>query len=404
MLDLPARISDWLLELVASQRAIAHLSIDGEQTLVAAGGDLEHYGLAELTQHRLACDQLPFLEGLLPLEESPFLLRSMEMPSGRVADIHFFAENNATWVVLLDVTAEHGEARKTQQKAYDMTLLSQREARLRARLEAAHKELSEAHRELAASREALLATHNRLLRELRDAEKYVRAILPPPMTKPFSVEWRFVPCTELGGDSFGYHWIDSEHFALYLLDVCGHGVGSALLSVAVTNTLRSGALPHADFRQPEEVLSALNQAYQMEDHGNLYFTIWYGVYHRRSGRLRYGSAGHPAAILICDRDGEPGKVSRLRAQGPPVGMLPVASFRSEECGVQTPARMYVFSDGVYEISRPDGAMLEAATFEAALARGAARDRSELDDLLQLAREVRGADVLEDDFSIVKMSV
>ena len=404
MLDLPARISDWLVQLVASQRAVAHVSIDEEQSLVGAGGDLEHYGLTDLKQHRLACEQLPFLEGLLPLDESPFLLRSMEMPSGRVADIHLFAENNATWVVLLDVTAEHGEARKTQQKAYDMTLLSQREARLRARLQAAHNELSEAHRELAASREALLATHNRLLRELRDAEQYVRAILPAPMTEPFSVEWRFVPCTELGGDSFGYHWIDADHFALYLLDVCGHGVGSALLSVAVTNTLRSGALPHTDFRRPEEVLGALNQGYQLEDHGHLYFTIWYGVYHPGSGRLRYGSAGHPAAILVNNEAGNAGEVKRLRALGPPVGMLPVANFRSEECSVQPPARLYVFSDGVYEISRPDGAMLEAGTFEAALARGTRDGRSELDDLLQLAREVRGADVLEDDFSIVRMSV
>jgi serine phosphatase RsbU (regulator of sigma subunit) len=403
MLELPARISDWLLELVASQRAVAHLSIDGEQALVGAGGDLEHYGLTDLQQHVLACDQLPFLEGLLPLAETPFLLRSMEMPSGRVADIHLFAENDATWVVLLDVTAEHGEAQKTQQKAYDMTLLSQREARLRARLQAAHNELTQAHLELAASREALLATHNRLMRELRDAEQYVRAILPAPMVEPFSVEWRFVPCTELGGDSFGYHWVDSEHFALYLLDVCGHGVGAALLSVAVTNTLRSGALPNTNFRRPDEVLRALNHAYQMEDHGELYFTIWYGVYHRTSARLRYASAGHPAPVLASDAGREPG-AKRLRAQGPPVGMLPVASFRSEECSLESPARLYVFSDGVYEISSPDGAMLEPAAFEEVLAAKAGAGKSELDALLQLARDTRGADVLEDDFSIIKMSV
>jgi serine phosphatase RsbU (regulator of sigma subunit) len=404
MLDLPARISEWLLQLVACQRAVAHLSIDRGQALVGAGGDLEHYGLTNLQQQRLACDQLPFLEGLLPLEENPFLLRSMEMPSGRVADIHLFAEENATWVVLLDVTAEHGEARKTQQKAYDMTLLSQREARLRARLQAAHNELTETHRELAASREALLATHNRLLRELRDAEQYVRALLPAPVKEPFSVEWRFVPCTQLGGDSFGYHWLDSEHFALYLLDVCGHGVGSALLSVAATNTLRSGALPHTDFRRPEEVLRALNHAYQMEDQGELYFTMWYGVYHRPSGRLSYASAGHPAALLVTDRMGGTAHATRLRAQGPPVGMLPVASFHGEECGIERPARLYVFSDGVYEVSRPDGVMLESAAFETVLAAGETAGRSELDQLLELARAFRGADTLEDDFSIVKMAV
>jgi serine phosphatase RsbU (regulator of sigma subunit) len=328
----------------------------------------------------------------------------MEMPGGHVADIHLFAERDATWIVLLDVTSEHGEARKTQQKAYDMTLLSQREARLRARLEAAHQELTAAHRELAVSREALLATHNRLQQELRDAERYVRAILPEPIEAPFRVEWLFVPCTELGGDSFGYHWIDAEHFAVYLLDVCGHGVGSALLSVAACNALRSGALPATDFRSPESVLDALNRAFQMHDHGDLYFTIWYGVYHPASGRLTYASAGHPAAILVSGPSGVRGEAMPLRAQGPPVGLLPTARYRSEECRVVRPARLFVFSDGVYEISRPDGAMLDAAAFNDMLARPVGDGASRLAELLRFVREVRGNDVLEDDFSIVQLSI
>jgi serine phosphatase RsbU (regulator of sigma subunit) len=404
MLDLPARISEWLLKLVRSQRAVAHLLVDREQKIAEFGGDLEHYGLLDVARLQPAAEQLSFLEGLLPLSESPFLLRSLEMPGGHVADIHLFAEGDATWVVLLDVTTEHGEARKTQQKAYDMTLLSQREARLRARLQAAHEELTRAHQALAESREALLATHNRLQQELRDAERYVRAILPEPIEAPFRVEWLFVPCTELGGDSFGYHWIDSEHFAVYLLDVCGHGVGSALLSVAACNALRSGALPATDFRSPESVLAALNRAFQMEDHGDLYFTIWYGVYHSGSGRLSYASAGHPAAILVSGSSGGRGEAIPLRAQGPPVGLFPTARYRSEECRVSPPARLFVFSDGVYEISRPDGVMLEAAAFNDMLARPVADGASQLAELLRFAREVRGSDALEDDFSIVMMTM
>jgi serine phosphatase RsbU (regulator of sigma subunit) len=404
MVDLPPRISGWLLELVRSQRAVAHLLVDREQILKHSGGDLGHYGLADVEPGQPAAQQLPFIEGLLPLAESPFLLRSMEMPGGRVADIHLFAEEDATWIVILDVTAEHAEARKTQQKAYDMTLLSQREARLRARLQATHEALTAAHRELAASREALLATHNRLQQELRDAERYVRAILPAPIAGPFSVDWLFVPCTELGGDSFGYHWIDPEHFAVYLLDVCGHGVGSALLSVAACNTLRSGALPATDFHAPEAVLGSLNHAFQMEKHGDLYFTIWYGVYHPRSGRLRYASAGHPAPMVVSGPNEARGDVVSLRAQGPPVGLSASARYRSEECRLAGPARLFVFSDGVYEISSTDGSMLGAAAFAEMLARPAPPGASQLTELLRLVREVRGNNVLEDDFSIIRISI
>jgi len=404
MLDLPARISEWLLLLVKSQRTVAHLLVNNELLLIKAGGELEYYGLDDLKHEHSAYDQLPFLEGLLPLRETPFLLHSIGMPSGRVADIHIFAEEDHTWVVLLDVTTEHDDARKIQQKAYDMTLLSQREARLIARLEAAHKELTLAHRDLAESRDALERAHNRLLQELRDAERYVLAILPTPIADPFAIDWRFVPSTELGGDSFGYHWIDSEHFALYLLDVCGHGVGAALLSVTVVNTLRSGALMNTDFRVPEAVLGSLNQAFQMERQHNLYFTIWYGVYNRPTGRLRYASAGHPPPILVTGTGEQRGESKPLAGRGIPVGLMQTVVYDSQECTLTGPARLFLFSDGAFEIMRPDGSTMEFEAFEEVLTRATPGGASELDTLLHFAREVHGSESLDDDFSIIKMTI
>jgi phosphoserine phosphatase RsbU/P len=404
MLDVPPRISEWLLLLVKSQRSIAYLLINNEQILIKAGGELKYYGLGDLEHQHSAFNQLPFLEGLLPLEETPFLLQSVGMPSGRVADVHFFAEEDMTWAVLLDVTAEHDDARKIQQKAYDMTLLSQREARLIAKLEAAHKELTLAHRDLAESRDELLRTHNRLQRELRDAERYVLAILPPPVTEPFAVDWLFVPSTELGGDSFGYHWIDREHFALYLLDVCGHGVGSALLSATVANTLRSGALLNTDFRMPEAVLGSLNQAFQMERQNALYFTMWYGVYHHPTGMLRYATAGHPPPILVSGAREQRGKATSLSAVGLPVGLFPVAAYESKECTLDGPARLFLFSDGAFEIMRPDGTLLKFEAFEEVLTRAVPEGASELEELLRFAQGIHGSENLDDDFSIIKMTI
>lgn len=405
MLNLPPRISDSLLLLIDAQRFLAHMSIDGSQRLVQIGGHLEHYGLIGLQPGDLASDPLPLLEGLLPLAETPFLIRSMEMPSKRIADVHFFADDDETvWVLLLDVTAEYEETRLVQQKAYDMTLLSQREARLIAQLEAANQELTRAHDALAASREALQITHDRLQQELREAERYVRAILPAPLEAPIAIDWRFVPTTELGGDSFGYHWVDEAHFAIYLIDVCGHGVGSALLSVAVADTLRSQALSNTDFRQPAEVLNALNLAYQMESHGELFSTVWYGVYQRATGQLRYASAGHPPALLVSGAGEVPGNAEPLPAGGPCIGISPVVRYQEAQCVLQSPGRLFVFSDGTYEITRADGSMLEFEDLAAALSRPVADGRSELDDLLDYARETHGPGALEDDFTIIKMAL
>jgi hypothetical protein len=112
MPDLPDRISEWLLLLVKAQRSIAHLLINNELVLIQAGGELEYYGLGNLEHGDSASDQLPFLEGLLPLAETPFLLESVGMPGGTVADVHLFADEDRTWGVFLYVTAEHVLARK----------------------------------------------------------------------------------------------------------------------------------------------------------------------------------------------------------------------------------------------------------------------------------------------------
>lgn len=89
-----------------------------------------------------------------------------------------------------------------------------------------------------------------------------------------------------------------KNFAIYLLDVCGHGVGAALLSVSVMNVLRSKSLAGVDFKNPDEVLSGLNSAFDMDKQNGMYFTFWYGVFNSQTRVLEYASGGHPPAILI----------------------------------------------------------------------------------------------------------
>ena len=109
-------------------------------------------------------------------------------------------------------------------------------------------ERNEAFRALDESQKVLAA-------ELSEAADYVRSLLPEPFDGALSVCWDFESCSSVGGDSFGYFWIDDDHFAIYLLDVCGHGVGAALLSVSVINTIKGQTLRDVDFREPDSVLA-----------------------------------------------------------------------------------------------------------------------------------------------------
>jgi sigma-B regulation protein RsbU (phosphoserine phosphatase) len=163
-------------------------------------------------------------------------------------------------------------------------------------------------------------------------------------------------------------------------------------------------LQNTDFRKPEAVLSSLNQAFQMENQNGLYFTIWYGVYHRPTGRLRYASAGHPPPILVSGAREQRGEAKALSAVGCPVGFLPDYPYVGEECTLAGPARLFLFSDGVYEIMRPDGTILEFEAFEEVLTRGVPEGVSELQDLLHFAQDVNGSEDLGDDFSIIKMTI
>lgn len=203
----------------------------------------------------------------------------------------------------------------------------------------------------------LTRTQERLEAELRDAGNYVHSILPEKRSDAPKADWLLVPSTELGGDSFGYHDLDDDHFAIYLIDVCGHGVGAALLSVAIINVLRANALAGTDFRDPSDVLAKLNNAFPMERQNNMFFTIWYGVYQRSSGSLSYASGGHPAAIHLRPADGRHQVTGLGTPDGMVIGAMPDMPFDGGSFQVQPGDRLLVISDGTYEIEDETGATL-----------------------------------------------
>ena len=237
----------------------------------------------------------------------------------------------------------------------------------------------------------------RLEEELNDAARYVKSIIPAPRDAVPKTDWLLIPSTELGGDSFGYHDIDGDHFALYLLDVCGHGVGAALLSISVINVLRAGALPRADFRDPAAVLAALNDAFPMEQQNNMFFTIWYGVYRRSTGELSYSSGGHPPAIHL--RDGGDGPAATLLAGkgGMAIGALPDMQYDCASMKMLPGDRLIVISDGTYEVATSDGVMLSFDDF-VAFVRQPGNERPAT--VLDWIRSLQGEGPLPDDFSLL----
>ena len=257
-------------------------------------------------------------------------------------------------------------------------------------------ERNEAYKALVESQE-LLAT------ELAEAADYVRSLLPEPLDGDVKTEWEFITSTSLGGDSFGYHWLDDDHFAVYLLDVCGHGVGAALLSISAMDVLRSRNLPYTDFYDPADVLGHLNNIFDMEEHNNMYFTMWYGVYAKSEGRMTFASGGHPPAILISDIGSDNPEVKELKTPGVLIGGMPDMKFKNDSVDIRASNEHYIFSDGVYEIAKPDDTMWDYQEFLDLLVASSKRPDGTLKDIYRHVTEVQGSDDLEDDFSMIKIT-
>ncbi|MEG4280618.1 SpoIIE family protein phosphatase [Microcoleus sp. MON1_C1] len=269
--------------------------------------------------------------------------------------------------------------------------LNELQARVRAGLR-----LHQLSRDLKIAKQSLEA-------ELAEAAEYVQSLLPDPMTEPISIEAKFIPSRQLGGDCFDYNWLDADYLAIYLLDVAGHGLRAALPSVAVLNLLRSRALPNIDYYKPSDVLRALNTTFQMSYQNDKYFTIWYGVYNRISRQLVYASAGHPPAVLISQSPASTAKIQRLKTPGMPVGMFPDAPYVDNCCDVEDLSTLYIFSDGVYEIHQPDGNIWGLDPFVDLLAayNGASADQLEL--VLNYIQKLNAKAVFDDDWSLLKVN-
>jgi PAS domain S-box-containing protein len=256
------------------------------------------------------------------------------------------------------------------------------------------------NRTLLQQNEALKQLNN----ELSDAAGYVKTVLPKPISSgPLLANWRFIPSASLGGDSFGYHWIDDDHFAMYLLDVSGHGWAAALLSVSVINVLRSHALPDTDFHKPHQVLFSLNNTFPAEKHNDMFFTIWYGVYNIYSHKLEYASGGHPPALLFSDSVSKQIKMDQLRTPNFIMGGKQDVDYQRKIQEIHRPSRLYVFSDGVYDITKVDGSIWGLNEFLEFSVQSFNVDQSNLDCLLSYAQELAQKEEFDDDFTILEIA-
>jgi PAS domain S-box-containing protein len=206
-----------------------------------------------------------------------------------------------------------------------------------------------------ANRELENANHQ-MHKNLKAAARIQQALLPqsPPELDRFHFAWLYEPSEVLAGDTLNFFPLEDNYIALYIVDVSGHGVTAALLSVTLSHWLSPSSErsvlhnPKRDQKRtsgivpPAEVAEILNRQFPMDLDTAQYFTILYGIIDVKSGELRYVSAGSPP-IVHLPKDHEP---KFLYAAGYPIGISDEPDYEEKRLQLNPGDRLYLYTDGI----------------------------------------------------------
>jgi phosphoserine phosphatase RsbU/P len=286
---------------------------------------------------------------------------------------------------------------------------------LHARVET-HLKLRRLQIEMEETNARLAMANARMSRDLKAAAKIQETFLPRdvPRVPGTSFAWVYQPCDELAGDGLNVISLGDGNVALYILDVSGHGVASALLTVTLSRLLSPPSDPSSilirnrdagdrfDLTPPAEVAARLNRLFPFDPSTEQFATLVYGILNAATGEFRYVSAGHPGPVhLPCGA----GPVI-LESQGFPIGLADDA-FAERSLRLGAGDRLYLYSDGVPEAMDPAGKQFGDAKLLGTI--GQRRSEPLQESVVTLLEEIgrwHGSETFQDDISIlaVEMSV
>ncbi len=130
MTDLPPIIREYLCRRALAHRQPVYLYLDQTGNIRDGGGHLAHYDLDPLAVGQPVSAVLDFMEGLLPLEDDACHLGCLQPQADLCIDAHIIPDVKAYWLLLLDTREEERERRAMQQKANELVLVREAQARL----------------------------------------------------------------------------------------------------------------------------------------------------------------------------------------------------------------------------------------------------------------------------------
>ena len=189
----------------------------------------------------------------------------------------------------------------------------------------------------------------RLEQELHIARLIQQTLLPKslPGLPGYEVAAYYQPARQVGGDFYDFLRLPDGQLGLIVGDVSGKGVPAALV-MAITRTMLQAAYR---LGSPGEILEQVNNTLYRDIPPNMYVTCLAALLDSKTGQLQYANAGHDLPYLR-HADG----VSKLRATGMPLGLMPDMNYEQKEITLRPGDSVLLYSDGLVEAHDPQREM------------------------------------------------
>lgn len=241
-----------------------------------------------------------------------------------------------------------------------------------------------------------------LEREMEIGREIQQGFLPAelPEVEGWELATYFKAAREVAGDFYDAFLLADGSLACVIGDVCGKGVGAALMMALFRSLIRasftgdllgdSGPLTPAQ-RLQRAVTFTNRYVAETHEHAPTYATLFLGLFEAESGRLTYVTAGHERPLWLSE--GRPPVA--LRTTGPVVGMIPEACFGVNEIVMEQGDLLLMFTDGVSEAQNAEGEFLGGERLPALLT-GDQNPKSVLDGIKsEIGRFVGEAEQYDD---------
>ena len=365
---------------------------------------------------------------ILKIEPVSFVITDWMMPGMDGLELcrRIRSSNLPRYVYVMLLTAKDGSREVIQAmeagvddfvvKSFDKRELN---ARIRAgeRILKLQKDLEERNKKLSESNRKLSEAYSVIKKDLEAGAKIQSSLLPQSASIICGVQfdWIFLPSTFVAGDIFDYFRLDENHVGFYLLDVAGHGIPAAMLSVTLSKVLSPtnhqacllkqfmpvSEPPYYKIINPARAVRSLNERFQADDNTMQYFTMLYGIIDTRNGRTLVTQAGHPPPIFL--KKGI--NASLIGTGGYPVGMLPDLDYDEEEVHLGRGDRLILYSDGITECTNDEKEQFSLERLTKLLEKGQYLPLRELMvSIEETLRLWKGDNDFEDDMTLLAMEI